>query len=47
VVQAVAASTKVHWLWVVEVKGTKVIPCGVALCVRKQMNLKVGDSESV
>ena len=46
-VKAVAASTKVHWVWVVEVKGTTVIPCGVALCVKEQMLLKPTTSEAV
>ena len=33
-----------HWLWIIEVKGAKIIPFGVALCTKKQVVLKAGDT---
>ena len=46
-VKAVAASSKVQWLWVVEVKGTKVMPCAASLCVKKQIVRKAAAIEAV
>ena len=42
---AAAAPQSVVWVWIVQVQGSKIVPAGIALCIKKQLNLKKGAEE--
>jgi len=44
---AAAAPESTQWVWVVQVSGSKIVPAGLCLCVKKQIVIKKDATETL